>query len=72
MRLLRIEVMEYKDISIQNVDMFMDKYQAEKKDGDTVNPNRYIFTSQTRKLDKNQSSSTAHKFHMPTQLNILV
>jgi hypothetical protein len=36
------------------------------------NPNQYILTSQTRRLDNNQSSSMAQKFRMSTQLNILV
>jgi ABC-type dipeptide/oligopeptide/nickel transport system ATPase component len=38
----------------------------------STNPNRYILTSQTTRLNNNQFSSMAQKFHMPTQQNILV
>jgi hypothetical protein len=36
-----------------------------------TNLNRYILISQTRWLDNSQSSAMVHKFHMPTQQNIL-
>jgi hypothetical protein len=38
----------------------------------STNPNRYVLISQTRRLDINQSSLMAQKFHMPTQQYILV
>jgi hypothetical protein len=38
----------------------------------SMNPNQYTLTLQTKGLHSSQSSSMAHKSHTPTQQNILV